>query len=110
MIEAKNNMMETKYLSEIELIKAKCLSKAETIELIESKIESAKARDSNEARPRQPGPGRPRQSRQPGPARPRPRLRQSGKLIGRGQGRNRNNNFVPFLVQMRPRKFAFEIN
>ena len=42
MIEAKNKMMEAKYLSEIELIKGKCLSEAKIIELIESKIESAK--------------------------------------------------------------------
>ena len=95
MIEAKNNMMEAKYLSEIELIKAKCLSKAETIELIESKIESAKARDSNEARPRprpiQARPTRPRQPKQPRKTiqvRPRPTPRPlkigSGKLSDRG--------------------------
>ena len=42
MIETKTKMMEAKYLSEIELIKAKCLSEAKITELIESKIELAK--------------------------------------------------------------------
>ena len=42
LIETKTKMMEAKYLSEIELIKGKCLSEAKIIELIESKIESAK--------------------------------------------------------------------
>ena len=35
-------LIKAKHLSEIELIKAKCLSEAKIIELIESKIESAK--------------------------------------------------------------------
>ena len=42
LIETKTKMMEAKYLSEIELIKAKCLSEAKITELIESKIELAK--------------------------------------------------------------------
>ena len=42
LIETKTKMIEAKYLSEIESIKAKCLSEAKIIELIESKIESAK--------------------------------------------------------------------
>ena len=35
LIETKTKMMEAKYLSEIKLIKAKCLSKAEILELID---------------------------------------------------------------------------
>ena len=42
LIETKTKMMEAKYLSEIELIKAKCLSEAKITELIESKIDLAK--------------------------------------------------------------------
>ena len=42
MIETKTNMIEAKYLSEIKLIKAKCLSEAEIIELIKSNIGSSK--------------------------------------------------------------------
>ena len=41
-IEANTKMIEAKCVSEIELVKAKCLSEAKIIELIESKIESAK--------------------------------------------------------------------
>ena len=38
LIETKTNMIEAKYLSEIKLIKAKCLSEAEIIMLIDSKL------------------------------------------------------------------------